>query len=317
MARNLFQQTLFQPGQLKPKEGEFKLQLVHEFAPPVEEVVEEEVPEYTGPTADDLRREAEAFKAQWEQEKQQMLQEAQAKADEIVKKAEDAAFAEVKRQTNQAQVVKNEAEQNAAEIIKNAQEEASRIIEEAKSEQDSLKKSGYSEGVNQGREEGFSEGKAEVERLIERTHKILEGVMARREEILSETEQQIVELVILMTRKVVKIISENQKSVVMANILQALKKVKGRGNVTVRVNMSDVKLTTEHIQDFIKQVENVQGITVLEDSSVDKGGCVVETDFGAIDAKIQSQLSELETAILEISPVKTIQKNEPLAVSEG
>ena len=317
MARNLFQQTLFQPGQLKPKEGEFKLQLVHEFAPPVEEVVEEEVPEYTGPTADDLRREAEAFKAQWEQEKQQMLQEAQAKADEIVKKAEDAAFAEVKRQTNQAQVVKNEAEQNAAEIIKNAQEEASRIIEEAKSEQDSLKKSGYSEGVNQGREEGFSEGKAEVERLIERTHKILEGVMARREEILSETEQQIVELVILMTRKVVKIISENQKSVVMANILQALKKVKGRGNVTVRVNMSDVKLTTEHIQDFIKQVENVQGITVLEDSSVDKGGCVVETDFGAIDAKIQSQLSELETASLEISPVKTIQKNEPLAVSEG
>ena len=317
MARNLFQQTLFQPGQLKPKEGEFKLQLVHEFAPPVEEVVEEVVPEYTGPTADDLRREAETFKVQWEQEKQQMLLDAQAKADEILKKAEDAAFAEVKRQTNQAQVVKNEAEQNAQEIIKNAQEEASRIIEEAKAEQENLKKNGYSEGVNKGREDGFAAGKDEVDRLVERTHKILEGVMARREEILSETEQQIVELVILMTRKVVKIISENQKSVVMANILQALKKVKGRGDVTVRVNLADVKLTTEHVQDFIKQVENVQGITVLEDSTVDKGGCVVETDFGAIDARIQSQLSELETAILEISPVKTIQKNEPLPVSEG
>ena len=317
MARNLFQQTLFQPGQLKPKEGEFKLQLVHEFAPPVEEVVEETVPEYTGPTADDLRREAEAFKAQWEQEKQQMFADAQAKADEIVKKAEDAAFAEVKRQTNQAQIVKNEAEQNAAEIIKNAQEEASRIIEEAKAEQEALKKSGYSEGLNKGREEGFSEGQGEVERLIERTHKILEGVMSRREEILSETEQQIVELVILMTRKVVKIISENQKSVVMANILQALKKVKGRGDVTIRVNIADVKLTSEHTQDFIKQVENVKGITVLEDSTVDKGGCIVETDFGAIDARIQSQLSELESAILEISPVKTIAKNEPMPVSEG
>ena len=141
--------------------------------------------------------------------------------------------------------------------------------------------------------------------------------MARREEILSETEQQIVELVILMTRKVVKIISENQKSVVMANILQALKKVKGRGDVTIRVNLADVKLTSEHTQDFIKQVENVKGITVLEDSTVDKGGCIVETDFGAIDARIQSQLSELEAAILEISPVKTIAKNEPMPVSEG
>ena len=317
MARNLFQQTLFQPGELKPKEGEFKLQLVHEFAKPVEEVVEEEAPAYTGPTADDLRREAEAFKLQWEDEKQKMFAEAQAKADEIVKKAEDAAFAEVKRQTNQAQVVKNEAEQNAQEIIRKAQEEAARIIEEAKIEQDTLKKSGYSEGLNKGREEGFTAGSGEVERLVERTHKILEGVMARREEILSETEQQIVELVILMTRKVVKIISDNQKSVVMANILQALKKMKGRGDVTIRVNMADVKLTSEHTQDFIRQVENVKGITVLEDSTVDKGGCIVETDFGAIDARIQSQLSELETAILEISPVKTIAKNEPMPVSEG
>ena len=307
MARNLFQQTLFQPGELKPKEGEFKLQLVHEFAKPVEEVVEEVVPEYTGPTADDLRREAEAFKAQWEQEKQNMLMEAQSRADEIVKKAEDAAFA----------VVKNDAEQNVQEIIRKAQEDAARIIEEANVEQDSLKKSGYSEGLNKGREEGFAAGQGEVERLIERTHKILEGVMARREEILSETEQQIVELVILMTRKVVKIISENQKSVVMANILQALKKVKGRGEVTIRVNLADVKLTSEHTQDFIKQVENIQTITVLEDSSVEKGGCIVETDFGAIDARIQSQLSELESAILEISPVKTINKNEPMSVSEG
>ena len=317
MARNLFQQTLFQPGQLKPKEGEFKLQLVHEFAKPVEEVVEEKVPEYTGPTADDLRREAEAFKAQWEQEKQQMFEEAQAKADEIVKRAEDAAFAEVKRQTDQAQIVKNEAERNAQEIIKKAQDEAAKILEDARAEQENLKKNGYDEGYTKGREEGYSEGQGEVERLVERTHKILEAVMARREEILNETEQQIVELVILMTRKVVKIISENQKSVIMANVLQALKKVKARGNVTVRVNMADVKLTTEHIHDFIKQIENVQGITVIEDSTVDKGGCVVETDFGAIDARIQNQLSELESAILEISPVKTISKNEPKPASEG
>lgn len=317
MVRNLFQQTLFQPGQLKPKEGEFKLQLVHEFAKPVEEEVKEEVPEYTGPTADDLKREAEAFKVQWEEEKKQMLLEAQAKADEIVKRAEDAAFAEVKRQTNQAQIVKSEAEQNAQEIIKNAHDEADRIIAEAKQEQDALKKSGYSEGLNKGREDGYSEGQLEVQRLVERTHKILEGVMARREEILSETEQQIVELVILMTRKVVKVISENQKSVILANTLQALKKVKGRGAVTIRVNMADVKLTTEHIQDFIKQVESVQGITVIEDSTVDKGGCIVETDFGAIDARIQNQLTELESAILEISPVKTVSKTEAPAASKS
>lgn len=310
MTRNLYQQTLFQPGELKPKDGEFKLQLVRDYAiPEVEEKVEE-VPEYTGPTAEDLKREADEFKEKWEAEKQQMLDDAQNKADDIVQKAKDAAFEEVKRQSDQAQITKTNAEKEAERIIQDAKNQAAKILEQANSEKSEVSRKSYKEGYDKGSEDGFNTGKDEVTRLVDRTHKILEAVMSRREEILSETEQQIVELVILMTRKVVKVLSESQKSVVMANVLQALKKVKGRGKVTIRVNLADVKLTTEHIQDFIRQVENVEEITVLEDSTVEKGGCIVETDFGAIDARIQSQLSELENKILEISPVKTLTKSD-------
>ena len=147
-------------------------------------------------------------------------------------------------------------------------------------------------------------------------HKILEAVMQRREEILQDTESQIVELVILMARKVIKILSENQKNVIMANTVAALRKVKTRGNVTLRVNIEDVKLTTAHADEFIQHVENVQGITVQEDSSVEKGGCIVETDFGAIDARISSQLTELENKILEVSPVKNIKRQDPLTSAE-
>jgi flagellar assembly protein FliH len=168
-------------------------------------------------------------------------------------------------------------------------------------------------GYDEGHEEGYKDGEAEVNRLVDRMHSMLDAVMQRREDILRDTETQIVELVILMTRKVVKIISENQKSVIMSNVLAALKKVKGRGEVTLRVNLEDVKLTTEHIDEFIKRVENIRGITVVEDSAVEKGGCIVETDFGAIDARISSQLTELENKIMEISPVKTLAKSDVIS----
>lgn len=303
MAKNLFQ-----PNEVKRKDGEFKLGLVHEFVQPQEEVEVEEVPVYTGPTIEDIQKEIDEYKAKWESEKQIMLEAAQAQADEIVNNAKEAAFAEVKRQSDQAQEIKVEAEQKAQEIIKAAQEEASQIREKAENEKIAIQSDAKNEGFKIGREEGYKVGEEEVNRLIDRSHKILEAVMSRREEILNETEQQIVELVLLMTRKVIKIISENQRQVVVANILQALKKVRGRGEVTLRVNLQDVNLSTQHIQDFIKQVENIKGITVIEDSSVDKGGCIVETDFGAIDARISSQLSELESKILEISPIKTVKK---------
>lgn len=301
--------TVFRSNEIKNKEEKFQLKLLHDYAPVVEEVIEE-VPEYEGPTADDLRREAEEYKKQFEIEKQGMLDEAQRKADEIVKKAEDAAFAEVKRQTDQAQVIKTQAETEISKIKAEAQAEAERIIAEAQAERDKIINESKKQGYDTGYEAGYQDGQKEADRLVERMHSILDNVMKRREEILSETEYQIVELVVLMARKVVKIISENQKTVIMNNVLQALKKVKGRGDVTIRVNLADAKLTTEHIQDFIDRVEAVKGITVVEDTTVEKGGCIVETDFGAIDARISSQLTELEQKIMEISPVKTVAKSD-------
>lgn len=307
--------AVFRPGETTLEGDKVLLPLVRNYAPVEEEVVEV-VEEFTGPTADDLRREAELFKKQWEAEKQMMINEANAEAESIVKKAEDTAFEEVKRQTDKAAIIKADAENEAREILERAKAEASQIILDAQTERDRIQKDAYKDGHDKGHEEGYAQGVSEVERLVDRMHRMLEAVMQRREEILQETESQLVELVILMARKVIKILSENQKNVVMANTLAALKKVKTRGEVILRVNLEDVKLTSSHVDEFIKHVENVKGITVLEDTSVDRGGCIVETDFGSIDARISSQLSELENKILEVSPVKSIKRSDPLTNAE-
>ena len=301
--------TVFRPNEIKACSGSVMLKLPVNFEPEVEEVEAEPVEVYEGPTVEELRKEAEEYKVQWEAEKQSLLDKAQAEAKEIVAKAEQAAFDEVKRQTDQAQVAKTNAEAEAADVLKKANEEPAAIIAQAQEEKQKIHDEAYKTGFDEGREKGYEEGNLEAQRLIDRLHVILDRIMDKRQEILDNTEQQIVELVLLMARKVVKVISENQRNVVMSNVLQALRKVKGRGDVIVRVNLADVKLTTEHTKDFMRAVENIQNITVAEDSSIDRGGCIIETDFGAIDARISSQLAELEQKILEISPIKTVAKS--------
>ncbi len=54
----------------------------------------------------------------------------------------------------------------------------------------------------------------------------------------------------------------------------------------------------------MRMVENIRSVTVVEDSTVDKGGCIIETDFGEIDARISSQLHEIEEKILDLVPIK-------------
>ena len=304
MAKNVFR-----PAEIKKTDDTILLKLTKNFAPPEEEVEEIDEPVFTGPTPEELQEELDRKRSEAEAERQRILSQARAEADEIIKNAEKTAFEEIKKKTDQTAVMKQQAEDDAAAIIKDAENKSLEIIQEAEQRREKTLGDAYKEGYDKGNEDGYKEGRQEANRLIDRLHVIIEKTLDRRQAILDETEQQIVELVLLISRKVVKVISENQRSVVMQNVLQALRRVKGRGDVTIRVNPADVELTAEHTKDFMQAVESVKNITVAEDSSVERGGCIIETDFGAIDARISSQLNELETKILEISPIKTVAKS--------
>jgi len=259
---------------------------------------------YKGPTAEELRQEAEKFKQDWEIEKSTMISNAQAEADAILSKAREDAL-----QTRQ------NAEELAKSTIENSQKEAEKqkaeaeagaksIIEGAGKEAEEQKKAGYNEGFKKGREEGFETGKAEMERLTIRMQVMLERIQDKRTDIFDEAEQQIIDLVLLTTRKVVKIIPEKEKNVVIENIKAALGKVKERGKIIIKINTEDLKLSTEHKNDFIKLIESGNSLELHEDNSIEPGGCIVQTDFGEIDARISSQLFELESKITELSPIK-------------
>jgi len=282
----------------------------------VAEEVTEDVEEYSGPTVEDLRREADLFRQQWETEKEAMVRSAKAEADQIIKEAEAAAFKEVKRKTDELQSQKRQMQDDADRLIAEAEEKVRAIEADARAAMEDSRKDAEQQGRITGRESGFKEGQAEVERLVQRTQVILQRAQDKRAEILEETEQEIINLVLLIARKVVKVISESQKNVIISNVVQALRKVKGRGNIIIRVNVADLKLATEHIKDFINQVEGAKSIQVVEDSSIDEGGCIIDTDFGEIDARIASQLAELEAKILEVSPIKSKAKAGP-AAAEG
>ena len=300
MAKNIFRDF-----EVKKVSDDLVLTLAKTFEPETAPEIVEAAPIPEGPTLEDLKNEAEEFKRQWEIEKENLIADAHREAETIIENAKKAAFEEAKRQLDSSQVDAQKARTQAQEIVNEAEKKAADIIDKAEQSEAATQKKAFTEGFDAGREAGYKEGKAEVSRLIERLHTMLERTMDKRQQILAETEQQIVDLVLLMTRKVVKVISENQRNVVTSNIIHALRKVKGRADVILRVNLADVGLTAEHTKDFLAAAENIKNITVVEDLSVDAGGCIIETDFGSVDARIASQLHELEQRILEISPIKT------------
>ena len=297
MAKNVFR-----PAEVKNLTSRIT---VEPPAPAVEEIEEEiEAPEYTGPTADDLRREAEAFRESWEREKQGLIDQAREEAAAIIQDAEQTAFEAVKSKTDEAEKIRQKAEDDSTRLVRDAETRAQDAVDRAEKQVDELRRLSESEGFEKGRTAGYEEGQAEVKRLVEQLHSVINHAIAKRNEIIEESETQLINLVLLIARKVVKVISENQKNVVINNVIQALRKLKSRGEVIIRVNLEDVDLTSEHVKDFMRMVESVKSITVVEDSSVDRGGAILETDFGQIDARISSQLHEIEERIVELTPIR-------------
>ncbi|MBN2545278.1 MAG: flagellar assembly protein FliH [Spirochaetes bacterium] len=298
MAKSIFKGMEIVPSNIKVS---IDIPKIQKKIKEVEEVREPEI--YNGKTVEEIKREAEIFEKEFTEKKHSMIYDAEANAKAIIERARNEAFEIIKKKNDEAQEIRTKAEDEAKTIIEEARVQAKKIESEIQDTESKILTEARKRGYQDGWEEGYGKGSDEVKRLIERVQIILNASIQKRNEIFIETEQQIIGLVLLIAKKVIKVISENQKNVVINNVIQALRKLKSRGEVAIRVNLADLELTSQHKRDFVEMVEGIKSIKILEDSTVDRGGCIIDTDFGSIDARISSQLHEIEDKILELMPI--------------
>lgn len=272
--------------------------------PVAAESLDDDTDTAVGPSVEEIEAEIKLLKTDFETELEQLRENSQTEIENIREEARNWAFDKVKEAAEEYDQKINAAEIKTTNIIEDAKRDAAKIINEAKEEADKYRNDAHKKGFDEGREEGFLAGKEEVDRLIQRLTIVLSTAIHKRNEIIEEAEAQVIDLVITIARKVVKSITESQKRVVYDNIVSALQKLKGRAEVTIRVNTEDLMMTTKHKKEFIEMIEGIEQVRILEDNSVDKGGCIISTDFGSIDARISTQLSEIEAKIKELAPMK-------------
>jgi len=282
--------------------------------PQITKPVEEE--EYKGPTREEIEAENRRLIEEAKKEAEQIVEDAKKEAEKIIKIAEEGAFEHIKKATEKAKKIEEEANDKAKRIVLEKEREINEKIAKQEAqlqkEYEETKKKAYKEGYDA----GYESGKAEVQRLIKRLHTIIEGAIDKRDRIIEDAEEQIIRIILLIARKVVKAISEEQKEVIIENIKAALEKIKGKTEVVIRVNTEDLELATEHKEEFMQMFEELKHVVILEDTRVDRGGCIIETDFGSVDARIATQLQEIEEKIRELANISYFKVAEETAKPE-
>jgi flagellar assembly protein FliH len=261
------------------------------------------VEQYHGPTIEEIEAELERYRKETEEEIRRTLEEAHEKARTIEEQGKTVAFQLNQDAHERAKKELEKARQDAEQIIERAKMEVERMVKEAEMRVAEIEHEAYQKGYDAGREVGFKKGQSEVRRLIDRLGMIVGQAIDVREEIIAASEKQMVDMILMVARKVIKDEVVERKEVVLNNIREALRRIKDRDRVNIRVNFADLELTTAHKDELIKMMESLRKVNIYEDSRVDRGGCIIETDVGSIDARISTQLKEIEEAIRNAEPM--------------
>lgn len=153
---------------------------------------------------------------------------------------------------------------------------------------------GKTQGLNDGEHAGFEQGTKKIEPLISSIKKALIQLNAIREETYQQIEKQVVELALAIARKVICREISTDKETVVCVAKEALAKVDDPGKINIKMNPSDLQFINETQYQLSNLIADVNNVTFEAEESVQSGGCIIETDLGEIDARIEKQLQAVE-----------------------
>lgn len=193
------------------------------------------------------------------------------------------------------------ARQEAEKIISTANEKADNIITEGKNRQQQIEDEAFQKGWQKGLAEGNEEALKNHAGLLAEAREKLADAVKEREKIIRRAEDEIAQLAVAVARKIIFREMFADPSIVGDIVQEAIHKVTDREEITVRVHPADLDFVLGRQEEYTRNIKGIRKLKILADNAISPGGCVIETPNGTVDARIESQLTEIEQSLLEVS----------------
>lgn len=183
-------------------------------------------------------------------------------------------------------------------LIAEAREQISKMEEEAKAtleaERRRVLEEARKEGYSQGYAEGQRQGLSQVDGMKRELESEKTAIIADYNKRIEELEPQFIDTLTGIYEYLFKVEIGEYRDIIIHLISASLNQIEGTRNYLVHVSKDDfayVNMQKKEIQDNAA-VGNA-AIEIVEDISLRKNECLIETDGGIFDCGLGTQLSEL------------------------
>ncbi|MBV9120667.1 MAG: hypothetical protein JOZ39_08150, partial [Chloroflexi bacterium] len=154
----------------------------------------------------------------------------------------------------------------------------------------------YDRGYREGLTNGTTAGQQQAAEMIKQVTSIVDQAAQLHDTMLHEAEGEMVALCLEIAKKMIQAELRTNPDVVKSVVAAGVERINGSPRVTIKVNPDQVDMVREHWQQAFGPNYREKEWIIDGDQSVEAGGCVFETKYGVLDARIGSQFSEVQKA---------------------
>jgi len=200
-----------------------------------------------------------------------------------------------------SEIVKKSAEPVASrkvvprEVIA-ASAEAMRILETAQGESAQIRAAAeraMADAVEAGYKEGFERGAAQWSSAVKAAQASLQAA-------LEGAKPQVVRMALRVAEKVLRQKLETTPEALLPMVDEALRSLQGQQQtrIVLRVHPADQDVLAARRQYWLDRHPGITNLQVVVDEDMARGGCRIESEFGMVDATLETQMRVIERHLL-------------------
>lgn len=125
------------------------------------------------------------------------------------------------------------------------------------------------------------------------------GELSRlREKVLKNSTDDMLRLVLAIAEQVIHREVQTDPNIIITTLREALHAAIHSDAFHVKVHPDDLAIVMEKKPLFMASISGLKNITLEGDATLSRGGCLVESELGQVDASIEGQLTELRHKLM-------------------
>ena len=201
-----------------------------------------------------------------------------------------------------ADAILNQAKEEANGILEQAKVDAEKIIQESKA----LAIQDAQQAKDQASKEGYNIGYQQAMQEVEKTKQQLQqqkaSLNAEFDQLVDQLEPQFVETITNIYEHIFHVDLSSYRDILIYLISSTMNRVEGSRNFMIHISKEDYPYVSMHRKQLgIETTVSSRTVELVEDISLEKGQCLIETDNGIFDCGLGTQMEELRKTLVLLS----------------